>query len=172
MSVILRRLERPRRGRIGIAEAFVATHDEAIRLPLQPIQCLLDAKRIVRRAGGDSGIGACLPAGVDAKDKRWWMSHRFSFQSKVYASVPTIFAGSNSSRRLRLRLAPIVATGNFPNLAQFVKEASGESSGEDFEFGLECALDGLADSVPALAQSHDADGSWGQSSPPRRSKNP
>jgi AcrR family transcriptional regulator len=41
-------------------------------------------------------------------------------------------------------LAPLLATGRFPNLAQFAAHATGGISDEDFDFGLECVLAGLS----------------------------
>jgi AcrR family transcriptional regulator len=41
-------------------------------------------------------------------------------------------------------LAPLLATGRYPNLAQFVAHGTGETSDEDFDFGLECVLSGLS----------------------------
>jgi AcrR family transcriptional regulator len=41
-------------------------------------------------------------------------------------------------------LAPLLATGRYPNLAEFAAHATGEISDEDFDFGLECVLAGLS----------------------------
>jgi AcrR family transcriptional regulator len=41
-------------------------------------------------------------------------------------------------------LAPILATGLYPNLAQFVEVGDAEPTDESFEFGLGCVLDGVA----------------------------
>lgn len=40
-------------------------------------------------------------------------------------------------------LAPLLATQRFPNLAQFVADATEDASDGDFEFGLNCVLDGI-----------------------------
>ncbi|MEO8371021.1 MAG: TetR/AcrR family transcriptional regulator [Candidatus Solibacter sp.] len=40
-------------------------------------------------------------------------------------------------------LAPLLATGRYPNLAQFAAQGTGEMSDEDFDFRLECVLAGL-----------------------------
>ena len=50
-------------------------------------------------------------------------------------------------------LAPILATGLYPNLAQFVEEGGGEPTDESFEFGLKCVFDGVAMQKSAGASS-------------------
>jgi AcrR family transcriptional regulator len=50
-------------------------------------------------------------------------------------------------------LAPILATGHFPNLALFVEQGGGEPTDESFEFGLKCVLDGVAIQKSAGASS-------------------
>jgi AcrR family transcriptional regulator len=45
---------------------------------------------------------------------------------------------------VRPRLAPLLATGRFPNLALFVEQCTAQVTDEDFEFGLEAVIDGAA----------------------------
>jgi AcrR family transcriptional regulator len=49
-------------------------------------------------------------------------------------------------------LEPILATGRYPNLAQFIEQGTGESSDEDFEFGLDCVLGGVGARIDAAKQ--------------------
>jgi len=53
-----------------------------------------------------------------------------------------------TEKRKRELVAPyldrILATGQYPQLAEFVRHGSGEVTDEDFEFGLDCLIAGLS----------------------------
>ena len=51
----------------------------------------------------------------------------------------------------RPRLAPLLATGRFPNVAEILEESTGQATNEDFEFGLTAVITGVA-SRPAFGK--------------------
>ena len=98
-------------------------------------------------------VAGSAGAAVDMKTKVRMIGTLFAF---VNGSVGYELGDEATNRRHNLTperkremaapvLAPLLATGRFPNLAQFVAHETGETSDEDFDdVGLDCVLYGLS----------------------------
>jgi AcrR family transcriptional regulator len=54
---------------------------------------------------------------------------------------------SRMRESVRPYLDPLLATGRFPNVAEFARKGTGAVTDADFEFGLGCVLDGLGAAI-------------------------
>jgi AcrR family transcriptional regulator len=100
-------------------------------------------------------LASLEPVGIDMRTRIRVVGVVYAYVSGVAAYESGDAATSRkhnlTEKRKRELAAPylkrLFATGMYPHLAEFVRLSSGQSTDEDFDFGLDCVIGGLSRSI-------------------------